>query len=116
MYETRKDVKLANEGLMRLAGSGLCPLSTPWWRDSLLAGAKEGRGERESKKKKKSMNYFLSIYSVTRSIIWGVLFRGAGLLHGRGAEAWSSPSSLFFAGNHGSSTAAGELSHQEASF
>ena len=53
MYETRKDVKLANEGLMRLAGSGLCPLSTPWWRDSLLAGAKEGRGERESKKKKK---------------------------------------------------------------
>ena len=54
MYETCKDVKLANEGLMRLAGSGLCPLSTPWWRDSLLAGAKEGRGERESKKKKKA--------------------------------------------------------------
>lgn len=58
MYETRKDVKLANEGLMRLAGSGLCPLSTPWWRDSLLAGAKEGRGERESKKKKKKHELF----------------------------------------------------------
>lgn len=74
------------------------------------------KGREREQEKKKSMNYFLSIYSVTRSIIWGVLFRGAGLLHGRGAEAWSSPSSLFFAGNRGSSTAAGELSHQEASF
>ena len=116
MYETHKDVKLAHEGLMRLASGGLCPLSTPWWRDSLLVGAKEGRGEREQEKKKKGMNYFLSIYSVARSIIWGVLFRGAGLPRGRGAEAWSSPLSLFFAGNRGSSTAAGEPSHQEASF
>ena len=53
MYETHKDVKLANEGLMRLASGGLCPLSTPWWRDSLLVGAKEGRGEREQEKKKR---------------------------------------------------------------
>ena len=53
MYETRNDVKLAKEGLMSLAAASSCPPSTPWWRDSLPVGAKEGRRERERGKKKK---------------------------------------------------------------
>lgn len=118
MYETRKDVKLVNEGLMRLAGASLCPVY-PLVEGFIASWSRRRKGrerERETKKKKKSMNYFLSIYSVSRSIIWGVLFRGASLLRGRGAEAWSSPLSLFFARNCGSSTEAGQPSHQEASF
>lgn len=115
MYETRKDVRLVNEGLMSLAGASLCPVYP--LVEGFIASWSRRRKRRERKKeKKKSMNYFPSIYSVACSIIWGVLFRGASLLRGRGAEAWSSPLSLFFAGNCGSSTEAGQLSHQEASF
>lgn len=32
---------------MRSVSTSLCLLSTPWWRDSLLAGAKEGKRKRK---------------------------------------------------------------------
>lgn len=50
---------------MRVVSGSLCLLSTPLpapWRDSLPVGAKEGK-----RKRKKSMNYFLSIQSFPQS-------------------------------------------------